>query len=402
MTKFNRLLALLAALALCFALCACGAAEDPADSNAPTQSDSVGTEGDTAGDTDTEADIEVDLTQAMFEFSSGLDNEGTALTVNGVSVPNELYLYWLSYDCYYLDYYYYQMGSAVDFTAAEVQEYLRSDAQSAVVYYSVLSQLCEEAGVSVTDEQKAEYQASIAASVEANYAGDYDAFYRSYGLTEETLFYIYANNYLYNNYADTVLPQPTEADLEQYVEDNGIFGVKHILLMTASEDITDEEGNVKQTATEYNEELFARAVALREEIEAAEDPAAKFDELMLAHSEDTGLTAYPDGYTFSSSDSLVGGFREATLQLEVGEISGVVTTDYGYHIMLRLPVDPADYHDACLSASMDALLSEKMESAEVVLSDEIAALDVAEFYERYMAYGMALYEEMSALNVEEK
>ena len=55
---------------------------------------------------------------------------------------------------------------------------------------------------------------------------------------------------------------------------------------------------------------------------------------MNQHSEDGGLLLNPEGYIFSASDSLVGGFREATLALEVGDISDVVETDYGYHIIL--------------------------------------------------------------------
>ena len=395
---FKRLIALLTALVMCFALCACGSRETPVESPDVTPSESPAPSDNAAA----ESDLKVDLTQSMFEFASGLKDGDTAATVNGDPIPNELFLYLLSYNCYYLDYNYYQMGSTVDLTNEGVVNYLVSDVKSAITYYAVLRQLCEEKGITMSEEQLAEYQAMIEETINTSYGGDAEQFYRSYGLSPETFLYVYESNYLYNNYAEQELPEPTAEDLEQYVADSGIFGVKHILLMTTAADQKDADGNVTQTAAEYNEAQLALASDLLAQIKSAEDPVAKFDELMKEHSEDGGLTTNPDGYTFSGSDSLVGGFREATLALEVGEISDVVITDYGYHILLRLPVDASNYHDACAAAKMDAMIADAMEEAELVLSDGIAALNVAEFYDRYMAYGLALYNEMNPVQTEEK
>lgn len=394
MTTFKRLIALLAAFAMCFALCACGSSED-----APSDADDTNvTESEPSSEStdDTESDVsDVDLTLPLYEYASGLKNGDTAVTVNGVALPNELFLHWLSYDCYYMDYNYYMMGYYADFTDTNLVTYLLSDVSNAAAYYTVLRELCAEAGITVTDEQYVEYQDMIDSAVAESYGGDYDLFYQSYGLSEELLFYTYENSYLYNNYVLT-LSEPTEADLEQYVADNGIFGVKHILLSTTSTDITDDEGNVTQTAEEYNAAQLALAEELLAQLRSAEDPETLFDILMTGYSEDSGLSSNPDGYTFSDSDSLVDGFREATLELEVGEISDVVETTYGYHIMLRLPVDASDYHDACLSSQLDSRLLEGMDAAEVVVADAISSLDVASFYSRYMAYGQALYTQMLA------
>ena len=90
--------------------------------------------------------------------------------------------------------------------------------------------------------------------------------------------------------------------------------------------------------------------------------------------------------TFDSTSSLVSGFREATLALKVGEMSGIAETDYGYHILLRLPVDASGYESKWISDETDALIVAGTQEAEVTVADEIQALNVADFYERYLAY----------------
>lgn len=390
MTISKRLLALLMALAMCFALAACKSGEAaPSDSAAPSESPS-----ESAEPSESPA-IEADLTKTMYEFASGLKDGDTAVTVNGTAIPNELFFYWLSYDCYYMASYYGQFGMSADFSNQDTADYLINDVQTAITYYAVLRQLCEKEGVTVTDEQLADLQSQIDQAVEENFNGSLDDLLRSYGLSEESFRYVNTNGYLFTNYAEKVIGEPTAADLEQYVTDSGIFSVKHILLKTVTEDVTDDDGNVTQTADEYNTAQKAKAEDLLAQLQKAGDLEALFDELMNEHSEDgrdsDGNLAAPDGYTFDSQDSLVGGFREAALELKSGELSGIVETDYGYHIMLRLPVDASSFRDDWVTDRTDAAIAAAMENAEVTLADDVAGMDVAAFYERYMAYGMALY-----------
>ena len=395
MKLWKRLLALGLSLSLCFALAACQDGEkDPAGD--PSPSADVDASASPSAGTDTDTDIDVDLTQTMFEFASGLKDGDTAVTVNGEAVPNELYLYWLAYDCYYLDSYYYQYGAAADFTDQETADAVREDAKAAVVYYTALRQLCQENGITVTDEQLAQFQEQVDTYVEA---GSYDTLLKSSGLSEDNFRTVNTYGYLFTNLADQLVGEPTDADLEQYVTDNGIYAVKHILLKTTDEDVTDDADNVTMTADEFNAQQKARAEELLDQLQASDDLEALFDELMNEYSEDgrdeDGELAAPDGYV-AVPGQMIAEFEQAATALEPGGLSGIVETSVGYHIILRLPVDASAYHDEWMTDQADAIVTEAAEKAEVTAADALEQLDVAAFYQRYMAYTMQLLSDDSA------
>ena len=387
MKLWKRLLALGLSASLCLALAACQNGEaDPSGSPDPSASPADPS-------ASPSADIQVDLTQTMFEFASGLKDGDTALTVNGVDIPNELYLYWLAYDCYYLDSYYYQYGAAADFTNQEIVDYLLDDVQTAVTYYAVLRQLCEENGISVTSEQDADLQSQIDAYEDENGEGSFQTLLQSSGLSQDGFYYVNTNSYLFTSLADKLVGEPTDADLEQYVADNGIYAVKHILLKTTDKDVTDDADNVTMTADEFNAQQKALAEDLLSQLQASDDMEALFDQLMNEYSEDS--LAAPNGYVAGPND-MIPEFEEASMALKPGELSDIVETSAGYHIILRLPVDASNYHDDWISEQADALVMEGVEAADVSVSDDISSLDIASFYQRYMAYSVELLNNASA------
>ena len=92
-------------------------------------------------------------------------------------------------------------------------------------------------------------------------------------------------------------------------------------------------------------------------------------------SEDPGLASYPDGYVFTEGQMLQP-FYEATLALQEGEVSGLVQTEAGFHIIKRIPVDYTamleSYRSTLISAmgaTMDNLLAQWMEEADVQTTD---------------------------------
>lgn len=392
MTKLKRILALLTALTLCLTLAACNNHAETESDNADPENSASAEVSDSPDESsaspapeasdDPIADIDVDLNQTMYEFSSGLKDSDAAVTVNGVDISNDEFFYWLSYYCYNAAYYGSFYGYDMDFSDAEIRQDMIDSTTDAVAYHAVLRQMCEKENVVPNETQLAEVQQQIDEN-------GLDYLLKSYGVTEPTLRRIAEDNYLFTNYSDKKVGQPSEADLEQYVSDNGIFSVKHILLRTVDENnnpLGDSEIAEKRTKAE---DLLAQ-------LKAANDLEATFDTLMNENSEDTGLAYYPDGYTYDKDDSLVDGFREGVLALEPGQMSDIVETSYGYHILLRLPVDANSYHDEWLSEKGEALVRAEVDKADIKVSDGINNLDLENFYNRYMAYSDALYNSMSS------
>jgi peptidyl-prolyl cis-trans isomerase C len=86
------------------------------------------------------------------------------------------------------------------------------------------------------------------------------------------------------------------------------------------------------TGKEYDASKIEEIKKKAEEVLAAIKAGASFDEQMNKYTEDPGLKSYPDGYTFSKGE-MVKEFEDCAFSLKTGEISSLVKTQYGYHII---------------------------------------------------------------------
>ena len=118
--------------------------------------------------------------------------------------------------------------------------------------------------------------------------------------------------------------------------------VKHILIKTV------DDNNEPLPATE-----IAVAKLKAEQILAAVQNGANFEEYIESDGQDPGTASNPDGYIFGPNGGMVAPFLEASLNLAVDEISGLVETNFGYHIIKRYPLDDSFYNGA-----REALLGE--------------------------------------------
>lgn len=365
----NRILALLLALTLVSGLALAGCSAPTADNSAAPSA--------SADPAPTES-ISVDLSRHILDFAAGISPETTALTINGQEVSADLFLYWLAVNCTYFDGAYGTYG----LTVADYADTLLKDSVSMAAYYSLLSQRALELGCPLTDEQLAEKESNMMNGGQEAY----ETRKALYGLTDDTMDFVFSVAYYYNNLLDTLVPVPTEEDLNNYV-----YQARHILLLTVDMEGTPElQDDGTYSYPRLDDETIAEKRALAEDLlaqlRASDDPDTLFNELMNEYSEDTGLAANPDGY-IATAGQMVPEFENTALALEFGEISDIVESSYGYHIILRGQVDDLDsYADTYREAKLDEQITQWLDQADIVESEFLQDLDVASFYSRYSAY----------------
>lgn len=136
---------------------------------------------------------------------------------------------------------------------------------------------------------------------------------------------IYQERYLINKLVNMLVMDVHASEdqlLEYYLENKENYEMpeqrraKHILV--PFEDGSDES---KSEVKKFAQEVLDR-------LNAGED----FDTLMHEFSKDPGLVNFPDGYTFPRGQ-MVAEFEEAAFSMRSGEVSGLVETAYGYHIL---------------------------------------------------------------------
>jgi len=110
--------------------------------------------------------------------------------------------------------------------------------------------------------------------------------------------------------------------------DDVIWGAAQLVMMNP-----DEAARFAPYMPDSPEEIEQQAMAILERAHAGED----FDLLVETYSHDSGAPA--EGYTFVAG-AMVGEFYEATKALEIGEISDLVRTQFGFHIIQRVEPNP--------------------------------------------------------------
>ena len=168
---------------------------------------------------------------------------------------------------------------------------------------------------------------------------DFAAFLQSLYRSEEAYQRANMANYInLQHYTDTYGENGEKVSDEQalaYLAEQGYLRANHILLTT----MDLQTGEALDDAAMAEKE--AQAQKLAEELQAIQDQeqlVERFRELKEEYDEDTGKTAYPDGYVFLPGE-MVAEFEEGVKALADYGVSQPVQTSYGYHVILRLPLD---------------------------------------------------------------
>lgn len=320
----------------------------------------------------------------VVEYLAGVPGDTVVANVDGQPITAEEYLYWAGYTVEMMEYYY----GEVDWTGStEGETMLASVKQSAMdtcKLYRIVETKAGEMGCGITEENKAALQADYASMVE-QLGGEKEMakWLMQIGLTQSGFEKVNQAAYLYQNLLESVtdVSPATAEEMADYIEENDILKAKHILLMTKDPN-TNEELSEEQKAAKKE-----TAEDVLKQLEESDEPLALFDELMNEYSEDSGLAHYPDGYTFGAGE-MVAEFEQGTRDLGYGEISGIIESTFGYHIILRL--DPADEAFAAdlgqllgeteAQEKMDTMVSDWVADAEVETTEAYDSLDIPAYY----------------------
>lgn len=381
MKHWKRLLALLLSGAMALSLFACNTTAKTTGGD-PSASPSAAVSADPSADPDPSATPEIvaDLTQPPLMFAAGVNPEDVMLTVNGEDVPADRFFYLLGQACMSTQQYFSYFGLNLADMPDAAGELLEQGVRL-TIYHTLMRQKAAELGCLPTDAQMEEVR-------QAMEQADLDTAAPYWDLSDDSVRFIFELTPYYDNVKDAVTHEPDEQELSEYLAAQKVYRVKHILLKTVDDSRQPLADDVIAQKRAQAEDLLSQLQGV-----GADGLEAKFDELMMAHSEDNPQNN-PDGYT-TSSGQMVAEFEAASLSLEEGGLSGIVETEFGYHIILRLPLtDEAkdQYREQFQVDAMEDLAAQWIEEAQVTRAAALDSLNAIDFYVRLSAYHQALAE----------
>lgn len=337
---------------------------------------------------------------------AGLTRDFPLLTVNGETVEAGDYLFWLANTIRLQESYYGLPETAEEW--AEVSDDLKADALDTTLLYEIVERKAKELGLALSEETVAQIEQEQAEFVEELGGQEaYVAYLDNLCATEEELYHMnevyYLNQLLLETLtADgtlTVTQEDIDGVVNEMVEQNGYYAAKHILIATRQ---MNEDGTAYEDYSEEEKQAaYEKALNLRENLLEEQDSEAVFDELMHQFSEDsrdpeTGELYAPNGYGLVPLNYMVPEFEEATLALEIGQVSDIVTSDYGYHIIMRIPVDTTDLESYVTenyteTYKLSLLIQDWMDEATVVSDPAYDTISVYDFYTKLTAANEVLH-----------
>ena len=332
------------------------------------------------------------LQEGMSYDTCGVSPDAVVASVDGNGATADLITYWIGYNATYLNsYMQYYGGGALDWDyvmsdGTAMPDYVKNDVLTTVKQELVIENLAEKYGVELTDEQLSAMESDEQGFIE-QYGGEegFDAELAKLGLRRETYERITRTNYLYQDLYKLYLTEgsalyASNEDLAAYAAAQGYITADHILLTTVD----------TATGEALSDETIAEKKALAEELAeklknyTGDDLASYFAELADEYSEDPGRASNPTGYTFTTG-SMVQEFEDAAYALDEGAVSDIVESSFGYHILLRLPLDKTAAAETVREDYFSNFIDEQMDKAKTATSAEYDKLDAKALYEAIVA-----------------
>ena len=320
--------------------------------------------------------------------TTGVCPDAIVASVNGVPVPADLYFYFLCYESAditaMLQYY---MGGSIDWDmelteGQTIRDIAKQGALALTQQQIGIEAMAKQYGVTLSDAELSELAAVREQTVEA--VGGEEAYLAEIGkmgLREETYDRLISSSYLYNGlgnlYATPGSALYADSDtLLAYADKQAYIAADHILIKT-----------VDDSYQPLDEETLAAQKALAEDIlsqlKAGDGSYAAFAALADQYSEDPGRLTNPTGYTFTTG-TMVEEFDTAARALAEGEMSGIVESAYGYHIIYRLPLSETAV-ETVRTAYFDEVMRAYIADCKAITSPAADSMDPQSAYEAMLS-----------------
>ncbi len=379
----RRIIALLLALATVCSLTACGQSADSDTSDGEASSASASTEAESASGSDLSSEEEAILAavpaaareDCVSYLTDGVMSSDTVvISLDGAEVTADMFIYYLSYYETYYMLMFSLYGYDISLDDAYSDDMTYSDffvqmAEYASLQMVVARKLAEDAGVTLSEEDQTDMEDALAELLES------DLLYLGSNLSAmEKIFTCttYGNNYQLAVYGEGGSEEITDEMAEEYAEENGYYNCRYILFNGV--DLEDEE----------LEEVHAEAQACYEAlVQLSGDELVEEFQAQQAELNEDGDA---EECYVSPSSSL--SFGDTVLALDEYEVGITDATDYGYFVVLRLPLGEEnlsnvrqDYADELFSTAITDAIS----AADVTYADVLEELDYAAFFDALAA-----------------
>ncbi len=209
---------------------------------------------------------------------------------------------------------------------------LKASIIDSLIVIKLLEKYAEENNITVTDEEVNQQITQIITSYSSEQ--DFKNDLKANGIDQKFLESELKSQLLRNKIIDKVTADVTVTDEEvkQYYDDNKntLFLVpvsvkaSHILVMFPW---------IKDSSVEESEEGRKEAREKIEMIEQKLEAGANFEDMARQYSDDETTAENGGDLGYISKGQMVEEFDNALFSLDVGEVSGIVETEYGYHII---------------------------------------------------------------------
>lgn len=388
MKSYKKILSAVMALTMLFSIAGCAKNEnsDSETDSTAVSDDSTGTDANavTGDSSAAESGASADTINAAdyFDNTPVDDMSAVVMTINGNDVTLAEYRYYflnLKYSTDYGDETYwngtaYETDEGAMITAEQnADEKLAALKNQVDVYLKnnyTVEAFAAENNISLTDEEieqaKKDYEADVETYKAENSLDDagWTDYLNSIFCTED----LYMKSVERRNLEYKLIRSLYEDDFKANVLSNYVMA-KHVLLSTTGaeydeaeipEGATDEEiaeitAQNEKLREEATNKLKEEKKVVAEEVLAKANSGENFDDLITEYNEDPGEVVKEDGtydgYLFTKGE-MVEQFETAAFALGVDEVSDIVETDYGYHIIKRVDISDEYLEDNIVDIMM--------------------------------------------------